>query len=142
MVDPDEDLEVGDRQTTARKVVAATVLEPLLKAVEIESDRAIAERLAPGPLFFVGQVEGRGDLVGDVLDGVHDLIAERRLPWIRRVEACELTDIAVDAVGLGDARAVNLENGQSSKGSVRLATQPVVQGDALLVELDPRDREG
>src|SRR5262245_52808283 len=77
VADPNEELEVGDAEPTAGKVLTAAGLEALLKACEKERDRAVGERLALRSLLVFGQAEGAGDLAGDVFDGRHRLVTQR-----------------------------------------------------------------
>src|SRR5262249_16095930 len=141
VADPNEDLEVGDAEPTAGEVLTAAGLEALLKAREKERDRAVGERLALRCLLVFGQAEGGGDFAGDVFDGLHRLVAQRSLPWIGWVEVRQLADVAVDAVRLGDGCAVDLEHGQASKWSTRLAARPIGPGHAIILEWDTGERE-
>src|SRR5258706_2917679 len=141
VADPNEDLEVGDAEPTAGDVLTDTGLEALLKASEKERDRAIGERLALRFLLVFGQAEGGGDFAGDVFDGLHRLVAQRSQPWIEWVEIRQLTDVAVDAVRLRDDCTVDLEHGQASKWSTRLAARPIGPGHPIILEWDTGDRE-
>src|SRR5262245_37241464 len=136
VTDPNEDLEVGDAEPTAGEVFTAAGLEALLKAREKERDRAVGERLALRSLLVFGQAEGGGDSAAGVFDRLHRLVAQRGVPWIGWVEIRQLADVAVDAVRLRDDCAVDLEHGQASEWSVRLAARPIGREHAIILEWD------
>jgi hypothetical protein len=62
----------------------------LLQPGEIEWNRAVDERLPLRFLLLFGEEKGCSDLVVDVLHGLHGLVAQHGLPWVRRVEIREL----------------------------------------------------
>src|SRR6185503_20064092 len=92
-------------------------------------------------LFLVLDLEGSADLDGDVLDCVHCLVGEGGLQRISGVEAGELADEAVDAVGLDELLAVDLEHGNATEGRARLQRGPVPELDAIVLERDAADVE-
>ena len=73
--DPHKNLEIRERQAVGGEVSASTCIEPLLQPGEIKWDRAVDERLALHFLLLIRNEKGRPDLVGDVLHGLHGLLA-------------------------------------------------------------------
>ena len=83
-----------------------------------------------------GQVHGLCDPGADVLGRIHDLVAQYRLPVILGIQASQLADVTIDAVGLRNYFAVNLEDRHRKERRPVAEGGPVFACDAVIFERD------
>ena len=142
MADPDKDLEIRNGEPAVREVLAAMRDEAALQAVKRVGKRSSGETFPLRLLFGRRQDHGGPYPGGNLFDGVHCLVTERRLPGIDRIEPGKLADVAVDAVGLRHRLPIQLEHRKGAKWRAGLAVLPVGEFHPIVLERHPADDHG
>jgi hypothetical protein len=93
----------------------------------------------PGCYEMVFVLADYGDGVLVFLNRLHHLVAQECLQVILWIQAGQLADVAIDAVGLRNHLAVHLQRGDRKERSLVAESGPVLARDAVILERDAAD---